>query len=434
MNGLRAPEVVGRLRGRTAGARFTDRGRSLVAAGLTLTVAGALLGFVDLVRIGLVVLLLPPVSVLMTLLRRPDVTVNRAVLPSPVPHGGHAEVIATVRQSPRRGVGACVVEDEIASAGTDGFADPFRQRFAVPALPAGGAARLHYQVTPQRRGLHRLGPLHLAATDPFGMAELRTVVPGTTDFVTLTDYRNLAGEVGSPDGQESTGHVGISQAGMGEPSVTVREYHEGDDPRRIHWSASARAGELLVRVDEQQATKRAVLVLDQRFRSGSPGSAGALDWSVETLASVAGTLAASGHLLHLVCEDRLDDPRGGDPASANDIITTLSATRPVHTEDPARTGRLREQATDLASEGGLLIVAAPAVADTVDTFLTGRPARSTGLAFLVHEGGAASPVASPLAPHAASGGWHAVDVDPAAMSVQDAWDRLDVTLAARATR
>ena len=67
----------------------------------------------------------------------------------------------------------------------------------------------------------------------------------------------------------------------GEDDQTVREYRDGDDLRRIHWPATARTGELMVRQEDRPAKRRAVVVLDSRssgharVRVGTARSSGA---------------------------------------------------------------------------------------------------------------------------------------------------------------
>ena len=433
---LRAPS---RWQLRVRDVALTDRGRALVAGGLTLAVAGVVLGFVDLARIGILLVVLPACAVLMSLWGRPALRVNRTVTPSPVPAGSSAEIIATVTHHGRHRSGTCLVEDTVKAAGDDGFEAEKYQRFLLPSLARGASARLRYHLTPVRRGRHELGPLRIHMSDPFGLTRYSATVTSTSGFISLTRLAPLPGRVTAPEGDESSDLTNLVIAGAGEPSPTVREYRHGDDTRRIHWSASARRGDLLVRVEEQASARRAVIVLDQRFPT-LPGYASvALDWSVEALASAAVALAASGHVLHLVCDERLDDVRLLDPIDAAEAVRVLSCAAPLRPRDEyaGRTRRLREAATELASEGGLLISAVPDVPSIATPSFTGRPPRATGLAFVVrtgddhatsapgpddaHDSGAAWDL---LAARASAGGWHALAVDPDTDDVTTAWGLL----------
>lgn len=425
------------LRLRVRDVSLTDRGRALVAGGLTLAVAGVVLGFVDLARIGLLLVVLPACAVLMSLWGRPSLQVRRSVDPSPVPHGGTAEVLATVTHTGRHRSGTCLVEDTVRAAGDDGFEPERFQRFQLPSLTRGSAARLRYHLAPVRRGRHELGPLRIRMSDPFGLTHYSATVAGTTEFIALTRLAPLPGRVTAPQGEESTDLASLVVTGPGDPSPTVREYRQGDDTRRIHWSASARRGGLLVRVEEQASARRAVIVLDQRFPVLPGYASEALDWAVEALASAAAALAASGHVLHLVCDDRLDDVRLLDPVDAAEAVRVLSCAAPLRTrdEDAGRTRRLREAAIELASEGGLLLTAVPDVPSIATQAFTGRPSRATGMAFVVatdetrRPNDPDRPDGAELASSASTGGWHAVAVDPDTDDVSEAWGRLAASVA-----
>lgn len=402
-------------------------------AGLLLAIAGALLGFADLVRLGGLLVILPLTAALVGFWRRPGLSVTRTVTPSPVPAGGTADVITTIHHSGRHGMSPSHVEETVVHPGEGRPGAVDIHRFDVPALAPGAVARLHHTVSPPRRGLHRLGPVSASVTDPFGLVRVRARVPAIDEFVALTPRSTLGGAVTSTDGHEAAEAASLVPRASGEPSATVREYRFGDDPRRIHWTASARGGDLLVRVEEQANTRRAVLVCDQSFSGASGWGSVGLDWAVELLASAAVSLSASGHTLHLVTHDRIDDPRAGEPISAEDAVIHLSVLSPVDAVEEAETERLQALAAGLAAEGGLLVVAVPAHAHLADPLLSLRPVNATGLIFLVSRG--ASPDdASMLAAAAEAGGWTAVPVSPDRVSVADAWARLDHRPATRSDR
>ena len=74
----------------------------------------------------------------------------------------------------------------------------------------------------------------------------------------------------------------------GEDDVTIREYRDGDDLRRIHWPATARTGDLMVRQEDRPAQRRAVVVLD-------PRAVGHGGLRAQQLVRVGVTAAASRH-------------------------------------------------------------------------------------------------------------------------------------------
>ena len=99
----------------------------------------------------------------------------------------------------------------------------------------------------------------------------------------------------------------------GEDDVSTREYRHGDDLRKVHWRATARTGELMVRLEERPWRAQATLLLDTRARahllaprhrrpSPAAGPAAAttprppdsLEWLVEAAASIGTALARAG--------------------------------------------------------------------------------------------------------------------------------------------
>ncbi len=128
-----------------------------------------------------------------------------------------------------------------------------------------------------RRGRFRLGPMVLCASDPFGLFERRLVVPVTHELVVypalvdLTTVRLPAGEL--PGGnalQKRTPNVTPNVAG-------VRQYQPGDSFNRIAWSASARAGQLMVKEFELDPSSDVWLVLDGEGRHHVRGKGGTVD-------------------------------------------------------------------------------------------------------------------------------------------------------------
>ncbi len=91
-----------------------------------------------------------------------------------------------------------------------------------------------------------------------------------------------------------------------DDDLTTREYRPGDALRRVHWRASARHGELMVRQEEHRSHPDARIVIDTR-QSGYPDAvpdpgdswsptahSEAFEWVVRMTASLGSHLEASG--------------------------------------------------------------------------------------------------------------------------------------------
>ena len=300
---------MARTRIADAASSLTLRGRCLVAAGVTLGLLGALLGERALVQLAVFVLALPVVSALGVARQRFRIATRRTVTPARLPRGEDADVLLEVANTDRRPGGLWVLTEQLpAELGT-------RPRFVVERLASGATAPLRYRLHGGRRGRFALGPVRLRLVDPFGLV-LRTAAGSDTAALLVTPrVRPLQGS-GSLTGAGGNGGEGSrrSIAVHGEDDVSTREYRYGDDLRMVHWRATARTGELMVRLEERPWRAAASLFLDARtdahlvggVAGGPAGDAAAppdtLEWVVEAAASIGVHLLRRGAGLRVLTD------------------------------------------------------------------------------------------------------------------------------------
>jgi len=141
--------------------------------------------------------------------------------------------------------------------------------------------------------VYRVGPSLVTVTDPLGFAQA-TAAAGTVDrLVVFPKVEELTGlPVGG--GQDQT--INTSRASFwhngGEDFYTLREYHQGDDLRRVHWPSSARHDELMIKQLEMPRQSRAFIVLDPRVEPHD--TADSFEQAVVGAASVLRHLFGSG--------------------------------------------------------------------------------------------------------------------------------------------
>jgi uncharacterized protein (DUF58 family) len=324
----------------TALASLTLRGRCLVAAGLTLLLLGVLLGETPLVQVAVFVLALPLLSAVAVARHRFRVASRRTVTPARVPRGRDAEVRLELSNA-GRGTGglwllAETVPPELGSA----------PQFVVDRLPGGRSTTLHYRVHGRRRGRYRLGPLRLRLVDPFGLV-LRSVVGADTASLVVVPRVVPLGP-GGPGGGHGGGGSGArrSFAVHGEDDVSTRPYRQGDDLRKVHWRATARSGELMVRLEERPWRAQATLLLDTRTRAhllarsvpadrrtpdAGPDAPppDSLEWLVEAAASIGTELIARGATLRVVTEGaELTTAEHGGGLGPEELLDRLAAVTP----------------------------------------------------------------------------------------------------------
>ncbi|CAN5201164.1 DUF58 domain-containing protein [soil metagenome] len=280
---------------REALAGLTVRGRAFLAAGLTAIVCAILLGQPALTRVGVLVVVLPLATALLLGRARYRLALVRTTSPQLVAAGQPARVTLSLTNEGRTPSGVLLLEDHVPYVlGT-------RPRFVVDGVGHGWRRQVSYQVRSDVRGRFEIGPMTVRVSDAFGLVELgrafRTTVPlvVTPRISPLPAVPLGGGWTGSGDNRPRAFAFGSAE------DVTVRDYRQGDDLRRVHWRSSARTGELMVRREEQPWQSRATLLIDNRLLSHrGQGIASSLAAAVTVTASVAVHLSQRGFTVRLV--------------------------------------------------------------------------------------------------------------------------------------
>ncbi|MBA2678422.1 MAG: DUF58 domain-containing protein, partial [Ktedonobacteraceae bacterium] len=119
-----------------------------------------------------------------------------------------------------------------------------------------------YHMRCDTRGLHIFGPIKLRCSDPFGWLETDITLPAGEVLLVyplIAPLETLGLSSIHPFGEHAS-----RQRLLEDPLrvAGVRDYLPGDDPRRIHWKASAHAGVLRSKVYEPSSMRRMLLLLD----------------------------------------------------------------------------------------------------------------------------------------------------------------------------
>ena len=285
---------------RDALSSLTTRGRTFLAGGVTAVACGLLLGQWTMARLGLLVILLPLVAALLLTRSQDRLTLKREVLPRRVSAGQSATVNLTLANEGSAPTGTLLLEEVVP------YALGQRPRFVLQGAGRGWVRQLTYPVRSEVRGRHEIGPMTVRVTDPFGMVELGRTFNSTFDLITTP--RTVTLSSGNPaQSWTGSGHSRPRSFSVGHAEdVTVREYHLGDDVRRVHWPSSARTDELMVRREEQPWQARTVIVLDTRSSAHrGHGPASSFEDAVRTAASVALHLVDQGHEVLVASATRL---------------------------------------------------------------------------------------------------------------------------------
>jgi uncharacterized protein (DUF58 family) len=120
----------------------------------------------------------------------------------------------------------------------------------------------HYRMRCQERGFHTFGPVRLRSCDPFGWLECDLSVPASEALLVyplLAPLKALGLSSAHPLGENV-----LPRPFLEDPLrfAGVRDYVLGDDPRRIHWKASAHTGILESKIYEPPALRHLLILLD----------------------------------------------------------------------------------------------------------------------------------------------------------------------------
>jgi uncharacterized protein (DUF58 family) len=187
--------------------------------------------------------------------------------------------------------------------------------------------------------------LRLRLVDPFGLVLRTAAGSDTAALLVVPRVRPLSGSGGLAGGGGGGGEgARRSIAVHGEDDVSTREYRHGDDLRMVHWRATARTGELMVRLEERPWRSAATLLVDTRGAAHLTGGAAAgpagdpapptdtLEWVVEAAASIGAHLLRRGAGLRVVADTGDLSGPGAQGArgamSADDLLDRLAELTP----------------------------------------------------------------------------------------------------------
>jgi uncharacterized protein (DUF58 family) len=360
---------------------LTTRGRSFLAAGVAVLVTAVSLATPDLMRIAVLLIALPLVSAWVVARTRYRLSSSRRLSSARTPAGQESAVTLRLDNISRLATGLLLVEDRVP------YVLGSRPRFVLDRIEPRGHSEVTYLVRSDVRGRYQLGPLAIRLTDPFGMVELqRSFSARDTLVVTPVVYRlppaRLAGEwTGSGESRAR------SVASAGEDDAATREYHQGDDLRRVHWRSTARLGQLMVRREEQPWQSRCTVLLDSRaIAHRGEGPASSFEWAVSAAASVGVHLVRSGYHVRLMTDTGANVSSGGheNTGMGNDFEGALLDALAV-VETSANTS-CQDAATALRRGGGdglLVVVLGSLVPDEVRLFTRLRQGSTVAVAVLL---------------------------------------------------
>lgn len=311
---------------------LTFRGKALIAVGLGLGMGAALSGQRDVLRIAVLILVLPLISAFLANRTHFRLGAERTITPTHVPVGSTAQATLTVTNLARGRTGTLLLEEHV---------DP---RLGAPVfrvlehVESQGFRQATYPLEATQRGRYEVGPLSVTAADPFGLVRLTRSFTSTQSVLVVPRVVVLEGAVDA-DRRGRGDRTSSALSAGGEDDIIPREYRPGDDLRRIHWRASARGDELLVRREEQPWTRHATVTVDVSPLGAGPQSP--LEVGLSMAASVCAHLISRGWSVRLDTVDgRCLVPQAEGSTGHARVLEALATVTPAprHASAPLRTG------------------------------------------------------------------------------------------------
>jgi uncharacterized protein (DUF58 family) len=282
----------------------TRQGWTVLASAVIALVIGRLFGILELFVIGAAMAAAVIVAWIVVRLWRPNVNVHRWIRPSVLTAGDVGRVEVLVQQVGSTRSPSFELVEPVGHTRT--------ARMAVAPLRPDDEVSAGYRIPTERRGVLTIGPLTSIRHDVLGLARAITEVAGTEEVLVsprahLLDMPAL--------GQGTLGRHLLALAQRLGPGDfhSLRDYVDGDEPRSIHWRASARSEELKVRQHTVEGLRRCVVLLDQHIPGGEEGEE-AFERAVTAAASVVHSADRAGLTTRFVTTDGADI-RGPDVAA-----------------------------------------------------------------------------------------------------------------------
>ena len=277
---------------------LTARGWAVLGGGIAWCAVALVIGQRDLWWPGLFLFLLPVASRLLLTPGSGRMSVVRRLEPSRVSVGEKVRVQLELDPRSISLGGVARVRDRLPSALGEA------RWFGFAAGLGLWRQVISYELRPAWRGRHRIGPLDRNIADGLGLARSTSTIAGQSELLVTPAVEPLS-NLRDASGVGLATDTTLLRTGLGgTDDVLIREYHQGDDVRRIHWRSTAHAGQLMVRREERAWDPSATIVIDNRARGYSTRTHDdRLEWAVSAAASIALHLLGDGFDLSIVTAD-----------------------------------------------------------------------------------------------------------------------------------
>ncbi len=377
---------------RNAMRAVTHRGQGFIVAGVAVAMLALVSGLGDLLRVATLLFALPVIAtVIVLMLPDPVVLHRRAIAPRTAAGSRLAVSLELTNRSRWRGVSS-IVDDElirlVQARLTRGEPPTSSNGYSLPIhLAPGERLLLEYEFRPAVRGRYQVGPVTLARSDPFGLCRATRPCSKAKTVVVTPYIRPLATPIWRiPRDGDSAASDQPAPVG-GEYSTTVHPYRHGDDMRAVHWRATARNAQLMVRGRERVERHTAVLFLDDRARAhGGSGTHSSFEWAVSATASISTRLTSDDYRVTLLTSASVHTSAEEAERESNVGILDRLATVDTTTTTTLATlleSRVALAERQLASAGVFVAILGAGTHDDLTALAAAKPRQAVGVALVL---------------------------------------------------
>lgn len=202
----------------------------------------------------------------------------------------------------------------------------------VFTLGSRGVHAWTYRTVTRLRGLYEIGPVRVTATDPFGFFRFTRTFGEVTTILVYPNAPELPNFYLPAANLPGEGRIRRRTHNI-TPNVSgVREYAPGDSFNRIHWPATARTGEIMIKQFELDPASDIWIVLDlERSQHVGEGEDSTEEVAVSIAASIARFFVNAHRSVGLISfgdDLRVDEPDRGQNHYTR-ILESLALARAV---------------------------------------------------------------------------------------------------------
>jgi uncharacterized protein (DUF58 family) len=198
---------------------------------------------------------------------------------------------------------------------------PLDKRCYFLKVPAGKRQTTRYRHTFPRRGLHHLDGFRLSTKFPFSLFRKSRDVDAPGEVLVYPALHPVRPPMAPSRtmGEEAEPRLGPRGEFFG-----LREHKDGDDVRSVHWPSTARSGRLMVRELEEDAHRRATILVDNAMPElPSEAERAALERTISMAASLAADYLHRSFAVRLIARGHAV-PLGNGPPHLHRVLKALA--------------------------------------------------------------------------------------------------------------